>query len=509
MNARPGIGRTFAAATGALGAATAWMVSGGAAAVIAVVLAWREGARRAGECLKAGAHRLHRAKVLTAALCLIAAAAIPDAGLQHAVTTDAGAALPLAQSTRAPQTTVRETSLSIGTVAAPQLHPQSIDSRPENIRSAESGLLEGSQNTGSGAREARVTFRSNPTEASSEGDEIEIWMAAGVAIRGHIASERRSDGHTGGAQSSPDLAAPAPASDTGASTAAAATAEGQRLSEAQVINVLVVARWPQAELRNALCITWAESSWVPNARNMHNANGTIDYGLFQVNSIHSPPFDLLRWSDPYYNAAFALAVFRARELASGEGWDAWVTAQDCGVREARMIPAHRGAAYVMWIRLPAARSARTIARCQRRGSKRPGCAPRHDHPRTLLRQPRSTRARRANQGRQRGRTVRLSHLDATGARSSTVSNVPQRRPQSAGGMVRDATSGDHERLRVPVPTAASARPTTCAQCASASASSVTERCIDLRRLMGVETCSLSGATAGASRCIGPQVPVGD
>ena len=372
MNAHPSIGRTFAAAAGALGAATALMVSGGAAAVIAVALACRESTRRAGEYIEAGLHRLHRARALAAALCLIASAALPDAGLQYAVTTDAGAALPLAQSTRAPQTTVRETSLSIGTAAAPQVRPEPIRRRSENIRRAEPGLLEVSQNTGSGAREAQARFRSTPTEAISEGGEVEIWLVAGAAIRVHIANDRRSDDHTGDTQTSLDLAGPA--SPTGASTAAAATPEGQRLSEAQVINVLAVALWPQDEIRNALCITWAESSWVPNARNTHNANGTIDYGLFQVNSIHSPPFDLLRWSNPYYNAAFALAVFRARELASGDGWDAWVTAQDCGVRETRTLPAHRGAAHTSWILLPAARPARAIARCRPRGSKRPSCA---------------------------------------------------------------------------------------------------------------------------------------
>ena len=371
MNARTSIGRTFAAAARALGAATALMASGGAAAVIAAAFAGQKGTRRAGAYLETRIHRLHRARALTAALCLIAATALPSAGFQHAVTTDAGAAPPLAESTRAPQATVRETALPIETVAAPQIRPLPISSRSENIRSGEPGLLEFGQHTGSVAGDAQVKFRSTPTEAISEGGEAERWLTAEAAIRDHIANDRRSGDHTGDAQASLDLAGPA--STVGAGTAVAATPEGHRLSEAQVINVLVVAGWPQDEIQNALCITWAESSWIPNARNTHNANGTIDYGLFQVNSIHSPPFDLLRWSDPYYNAAFALAVFRARELASGDGWGAWVTAQDCGVREARMLPTHRGAAHGIWIRIPSARPTRAIARCRRRGNRRPNC----------------------------------------------------------------------------------------------------------------------------------------
>lgn len=76
-----------------------------------------------------------------------------------------------------------------------------------------------------------------------------------------------------------------------------------------VANVLKAAGFPDSAIPTMGAIAFAESSWNPAAVNDKNRNGSIDRGLFQINSIHqgnswypSNPFDPLQSA----KAAYAL-----------------------------------------------------------------------------------------------------------------------------------------------------------------------------------------------------------
>jgi hypothetical protein len=67
----------------------------------------------------------------------------------------------------------------------------------------------------------------------------------------------------------------------------------------------------------AAAIAMAESSGNTQAVD-HDSNGSTDYGLWQINSVHGyDPARLL--NDPNYNAKAALAVYQS------SGWGAWTT----------------------------------------------------------------------------------------------------------------------------------------------------------------------------------------
>lgn len=66
------------------------------------------------------------------------------------------------------------------------------------------------------------------------------------------------------------------------------------------------------DLITAVAVALAESSGNEKANNAGmNSNGTVDYGLWQINSIHGP--DLGRVYDPYYNASLAFKVYSDRD----------------------------------------------------------------------------------------------------------------------------------------------------------------------------------------------------
>ena len=108
------------------------------------------------------------------------------------------------------------------------------------------------------------------------------------------------------------------------------------LSHDEATDILVAAGWPRDQIDNALCVIEHESGFDPNCT-YDNTNGTVDRGLFQINSIwvsdDDPvwevvgPLDLKRVFDPRYNAEYALAIFERW------GWNLWATASVCGLRE--------------------------------------------------------------------------------------------------------------------------------------------------------------------------------
>jgi hypothetical protein len=70
----------------------------------------------------------------------------------------------------------------------------------------------------------------------------------------------------------------------------------------------------------AAAVAMAESSGNSNAIN-HNSNGSTDYGLWQINSVHSGQFGTpgSRWLDPVYNAQMAHTLWKS------QGFRPWVT----------------------------------------------------------------------------------------------------------------------------------------------------------------------------------------
>ena len=71
----------------------------------------------------------------------------------------------------------------------------------------------------------------------------------------------------------------------------------------------------------ALAVSWCESWHKPRAVSAPNRNGTIDKGLFQLNSVWAPAFPKSWWSDildPQTNITMAHHIWK-----SSGGWSHW------------------------------------------------------------------------------------------------------------------------------------------------------------------------------------------
>jgi hypothetical protein len=79
------------------------------------------------------------------------------------------------------------------------------------------------------------------------------------------------------------------------------------------------AGFPDNEIARAVAISIAENgSGDPNAEHV-NTNGSTDYGLWQINSIHGLPVSQLK--DPQGNANAAFQIWKA----AGNSWSPWST----------------------------------------------------------------------------------------------------------------------------------------------------------------------------------------
>jgi cell wall-associated NlpC family hydrolase len=77
-----------------------------------------------------------------------------------------------------------------------------------------------------------------------------------------------------------------------------------------VANVLRAAGFPESAVPTMMAIAMAESSWRPNATH-RNSNGSIDQGLFQINSIHrNNPWYPKDPFDPYQSAVAAYNIWK-------------------------------------------------------------------------------------------------------------------------------------------------------------------------------------------------------
>lgn len=81
-----------------------------------------------------------------------------------------------------------------------------------------------------------------------------------------------------------------------------------------VANVLRAAGFPENLVPTFMAIAMAESSWNPNATH-RNSNGTIDEGLFQINSVHrGNSWYPQNRMDPLQSAKAALGVYQMQGL---------------------------------------------------------------------------------------------------------------------------------------------------------------------------------------------------
>lgn len=93
------------------------------------------------------------------------------------------------------------------------------------------------------------------------------------------------------------------------------------LTPGQVYQVAVGAGWaPGTEAITATAIALAESGGRTDAVNKHNANGSRDYGLWQINHPGSTP-PSFNWADPATNARIAHKLY----ASPGGGWTRWST----------------------------------------------------------------------------------------------------------------------------------------------------------------------------------------
>lgn len=90
-------------------------------------------------------------------------------------------------------------------------------------------------------------------------------------------------------------------------------------SGVDVARAAKAAGFPDSELVTAVAIAFAESSF--NATATHkNSDGSTDFGLWQINSVHGfPELASGAWQDPNVNAQLAYRVWKA------SGWNAWST----------------------------------------------------------------------------------------------------------------------------------------------------------------------------------------
>jgi hypothetical protein len=89
------------------------------------------------------------------------------------------------------------------------------------------------------------------------------------------------------------------------------------ITDQQLIDLAVTGGWSGNDVFIAVAVALAENTSKDPTLTHHNVDGSIDYGLWQVNSVHG--FDPKLLIDPIQNAILAHQVW------SKEGWDAWST----------------------------------------------------------------------------------------------------------------------------------------------------------------------------------------
>ena len=98
---------------------------------------------------------------------------------------------------------------------------------------------------------------------------------------------------------------------------------GRRLSQAEVARAIRKAGFPESVVGKMVCTAKYESSFYERASN-HNRNGSNDYGLFQINSIHfgrsGCPSSASALYDADANAKCAYQVYKAQGVNAWYGY---------------------------------------------------------------------------------------------------------------------------------------------------------------------------------------------
>lgn len=93
-----------------------------------------------------------------------------------------------------------------------------------------------------------------------------------------------------------------------------------KLTMVQIVPYARGAGFTGNDLIKSVAIAYAESAGVTNATHRNN-NGTTDYGLWQINSIHKGLLASGSWSDPASNARMAYTIYSD----AGKKWRPWAT----------------------------------------------------------------------------------------------------------------------------------------------------------------------------------------
>jgi hypothetical protein len=109
----------------------------------------------------------------------------------------------------------------------------------------------------------------------------------------------------------------------GAGVAVGITPTGT-VSDSDIKALMKGAGFPESEFNTGVGVAHAESGARPGVKSPPNFNGTFDYGLWQINSVHTDLLSGHDWSDPTQNTAMAYAIWRD----AGGSWTPWYTFRD-------------------------------------------------------------------------------------------------------------------------------------------------------------------------------------
>ena len=109
-------------------------------------------------------------------------------------------------------------------------------------------------------------------------------------------------------------------STTSSNCTVATPASNTSLTAEDVAKFAYAAGFRGDDLNIAVAVARAESNWNPKAT-LLNTNGSVDHGLFQINSVHAAILAEGNWSDPGDNAVMAFKVW----TQAGDSWSPWVT----------------------------------------------------------------------------------------------------------------------------------------------------------------------------------------
>lgn len=92
-----------------------------------------------------------------------------------------------------------------------------------------------------------------------------------------------------------------------------------KLTPQQIAGYAKGAGFPADQIATAVAVALAESGGDPAAVNSANRNGSVDYGLWQINTVHGGLLQQGNKFDPAANAKMALSVYRG----AGSKWTPW------------------------------------------------------------------------------------------------------------------------------------------------------------------------------------------